>query len=159
LMSLIEDKCDRALRPFLSGFTKPEEVQAMGNALKEAQEYVEAAAANSPIPDLEDIIKDREARIGPALGQLRKDYPSYTGLFDQTEAQMRIALAPSFYQERDTFSLKAELLMRYRDLALRAGATVFPPAVAAAAAAVGSGASIRRETALDRMAVRYDEFL
>jgi hypothetical protein len=157
LMNLIEDKCDHALRPFLSGFTKPDEVQAMNNALKDAQKYLEAAVVNSPVPDLENIIKDRESRISPALLQLRRDYPSHTGLFDQVEAQMKAVLSPSLYLERDTFSLKTELLMRYRDLALRAGATAFPPAVAAAAT-VG-GVPVMRPTALNRMANRYDDFL
>jgi hypothetical protein len=157
LMNLIVKKCDHALHPFLSGFTKPEELQEMSSALKDAQKYLEAAIANSPVPDLEEIIKDRESRISPAIQQLRKDYPKHTGLFDQVEAEMKVVLSPALYRERDTFSLKTDLLLRYRDLALRAGATAFPPAVAAAAA-VG-GPPTTRPTALDRMAEHYDDFL
>lgn len=158
LMHLIEDACDHALCPFLSGFTKPEELEAMKNAVKKAQNYLDAAVAGSPIPDLEDIVKTRESRIGdPVLGQLRTDYPAHNGLFNQVDAVMKLPLSPSIYRERDTFSLKADLLKRYRDLALREGATQFPPQAVAAAAA--SGSSVVRKTMLDRLAERYPDFL
>jgi hypothetical protein len=151
LMYLIEDRCDHALRPFLSGFTKPEESQAMSEALKDAQKYLDAGSQNTPVPELEAMIKEREDRVRPALQSLGQDYPSHAQLFGQLQNLMQQTLSPQIYKDLDTFSLKTELLWKYRDLARRYGATTFPP--------TAPNTPPGPQTALERMAARYEDFL
>ena len=160
VLQWIGEKCNEALQPIETGFTKPEELQNMKLALKTAQDYVQALKTAAPIKDLDDAIKEREASIQPALDQLRQGFPVFVGLLNQVAAAIGKAPSPATYLDRDTFSLKAELLQRYRDLTIRAGAAAFPPAMAAAAGFPGGGQGQMQlaGTALNRLIARDTKF-
>jgi hypothetical protein len=154
LMRITQAKCESALHPFLSGFTKPEEQQAMNDALKGARLYLDAAGQENPIPDLEDIFKKRQKfitrdQLGTAEepGLLRKAFPEYGGLFDQT-AEIIGDVDPTKYRDFDIVTLKVTLLIRYRDLSLRRDPQ-FPASMTAG----------DRKNALERMAAHRDKFL
>lgn len=158
MLRLIQERCDHALHPIVTGFTKPEELQAMNADLRAAQGYVQALSARAAIPDLDAIIKDRETALQPEINVLMQAFPSFAGLLSQLAARIGQPVAPAGYLDRDTFSLKAEMLKQYRDLTLRAGAAVFPPAMAAAAGMGGGGAPQHPDTALGRIVARDSVF-
>ncbi|MBY0375138.1 MAG: hypothetical protein K2Q23_14165, partial [Bryobacteraceae bacterium] len=155
LLALIEERCEEALQPIATGFTKPEEVQAMVTGVNWASTTLDAFTEGKPIPELEAIIQERETRLGPALPELKTtNFPEFAALFTQLEGLKARTLTPALYMDRDTFSLKAELLLEYRDLTLRAGAPAFPPAMTAAAAAGGGTAAAIAPPALVRILSR-----
>jgi hypothetical protein len=156
---LIQEQCDLALRPIVTGFTKPEELEAMHADLKAAQDYVQALSAGLAIADLDKIIKDRENALQPEINVLIQAFPSFAGLLTQLAARIAQPITPAAYLDRDTFSLKAELLKQYRDLTIRAGAAVFPPAMAAAVGVGGGGGAQQHpDTALGRIVARDSVF-
>jgi hypothetical protein len=127
--------------------------------LKAAQDYVQALESSTAIKDLDDTIQEREARIQPDLNDLRQGFPMFVGLLNQVAARIGQPPAPATCLDRDTFSLKVELLKNYRDLTIRAGAAAFPPAMAAAAVAGGNvGQAPPTDTALNRLIAKDTRF-
>lgn len=148
LMRMIDEKCANALRLFLSGFTKPEELQAMNDAAKDARKYLDAAKNGDPVPDFVDVLKKRLDLLKPALQSLQTSYPGYANLFSQA-ASLPTEISPENYRDMDIITTKVKLLAEYRDLALRVGATTFPPPAPA-----GNPLS-----AVERMGAHYAKFL
>jgi hypothetical protein len=132
VLNWLEERCERALSPIGSGFTTPEEIEVMKADLKAAQDYLDFTLGGKPNPDLEKEVTAREGRLEPALNELRTFLNGdFAGLIDAVQA-VGNTIDTSQYVERDTFSLKVELLYEFRQLVSRA-----TPAPRAAAAAVG----------------------
>ncbi|MBV9762587.1 MAG: hypothetical protein JO340_18650 [Acidobacteriaceae bacterium] len=152
LMRITEQKCDRVLHPFLSGFTTPEELQAMNDALKDAGMYLDAACNDKPIPDLEAIFKNRlELFKDKTLAELRKAYPQYCGLFDELK-NFTIPAKPAQYRDFDVVTLKVTLLVRLQELMIRVGGNPCSPPGSSAGSTPAS-------PALQRMTAHRDRFL
>jgi hypothetical protein len=110
VMALIERNCNAALAPIASGFTKPEELQAMQAALATATGYVTALRSGSSIQDLEHQIRARETTVQPQLTALTTSFPSFAGVLAQVAGKANTQITPDQYADRDTFSLQAGML-------------------------------------------------
>ena len=134
---LIQRGCEEALEPVKSGKTDDQELQGMKAALKTAQDLVASIGARNPIAALDTLIQEREKRLqaNNNLANLMAAFPGFAGLLTQVQTNLAAAPGPATYADRDLLSLKAELLMEYRELSVRFGAGVM-------AAAVGGGAPV-----------------
>jgi hypothetical protein len=143
VLARIRDRCNCALSHFESGFTTPDEQQHMRDDLKAAQEYLTAGSEGGTLPDLEREIQEREARLGPRMDSIEGVFPNrYDALCAQVRSQTGKQAGPAAYLDRDTLSLKVDLLCQVGDLMKRAGTAAAAPAVAAAAAAGGATPSL-----------------
>jgi hypothetical protein len=136
VLELIERECQEALKPIETGRTNADELQGMRTSLKAAQDLIASIRAHEPIAVLDSIIQEREKRLqtNNALTTLMAAFPSFTGLLTQVQTNLAVAPSAASYVDRDLLSLKAELLMEYRDLNVRFGAGVIAPAGGAVAA-------------------------
>ena len=123
----IREKCDCALSHFESGFTTPAELKHMHDDLEQAQQYLAAGSQGGALADLEHEIQEREARLGPLLDSIKAAFPNrFDGLCDQVRSQVGKPAGPASYLDRDTLSLKVDLLCQVADLLKRAGPSGAP---------------------------------
>lgn len=152
----IKAKCACALSHFESGFTTPGEIEHMKEDLTLAQNYLTLATNASAIPELEKTIQEREAQLGPRLAAIDLAMPGrFTATIAKVQEQVNEPLTASNYLDRDTLSLKVDLIGQVCELINRACNVVV-----AAAAAVGGApplaAPVDPDTALGRLR-RYQE--
>lgn len=118
----IREKCNCALSHFESGFTTPDELKEMQDDLAAAQQYLTAGSEGGALPDLERAIQEREERLAPLLDSIEATFPKrFDGLCAQVRSQMGHQASPASYLDRDTLSLKVDLLRQVSDLMKRAG--------------------------------------
>ena len=118
----IREKCDCALSHFESGFTTPDELKHMRDDLAAAQQYLTAGSQGGALPDLEGEIHEREGRLGPLLDSIHAAFPNrFDALCAQVSNQISKPAGPAAYLDRDTLSLKVDLLRQVVDLLKRAG--------------------------------------
>jgi hypothetical protein len=118
----IREKCNCALSHFESGFTTPDELNHMHDDLAAAQQYLTAGSQGGALPDLEREIQEREARLAPLLDSIQGVFPNrFDALCAQVRSQIGKPAGPAAYLDRDTLSLKVELLRQVVDLLKRAG--------------------------------------
>lgn len=130
----IQERCAHALTPIESGLTTPEEIEAMKADLNTARNYLMVAVARTQNTDLDKEISDREARLQPALAALAAAHPQFAGLVNQVTAAISTPLSPVNYVDRDSHSLKADLLRAFdQRMNQLAGAPAGSPAAAALA--------------------------
>ena len=128
ILQWTREKCDCALSHFESGFTTPDELQHMRDDLAAAEGYLQDAAESGAQPDLERAIHEREARVQPVLSSIQDTFPQqFEGLFSQVASQISQPIVPADYLDRDTLSLKVDLLRQMSDLLHRAGRTSVAP--------------------------------
>ena len=134
----IREKCSCALSHFESGFTTPDELKHMHDDLAAAQQYLAAGSQGGSLPDLEREIQEREARLAPLLDSTKAAFPNrFDAVCDQVRTQIGKPAGPASYLDRDTLSLKVDLLRQVGDLLKRR----WRPAVTA-----GSASPLRRTT-------------
>jgi hypothetical protein len=114
IMRWIQEKCFDALTPIESGLTTDDEIQKMKANLNTARKYLTLTVDQIPNPDLDKEISDREARLpGDVINHLRKAYPFFSGLITQLEQAVGKPLSPTNYIDRDSCSLRVELLYAF----------------------------------------------
>lgn len=151
----IEEKSNQAIEPIGTGFTSPDELQAMRAAAKSVADLLAAAAHGSPIPDLEKAIAERESRVSDTEKENRlKDClpKEFATLIQQVAAFAGTPIKPEMYFDRDTLSWKVDLLHQYSDLAAR-----LTPATMATASG-GNPAPSPPSAALRRLVQQQDRF-
>jgi hypothetical protein len=149
VLAWIEDSCGRALAPIETGFTNDEELQAMHADVRRAREYLALLARGTQIADLEKEVADREARLRPLLPAVAQAWPlEFGNLVEQVSSAIGTPMVPDLYIDRDTLSIKVDLLNEFRELWNRALA--LKPAVMAAAVG-GGGDAVPSDSALGRL--------
>jgi len=124
----IGERCACALSHFESGFTTPDELKHMREDVAAAQQYLAAGSQGGALPDLERAIQEREGRLAPLPDAVKATFPERFGsLYDQARRQIGVAVTPASYLDRDTTSLKAELLSQAGELVSRAGLSAHAP--------------------------------
>jgi len=125
----IGERCACALSHFESGFTTADELKHMRDDVAAAQQYLTAGSEGGAIAGLERAIQERETRLAPLLDAIKATFPKRFGsLCDQVRSQIGVAVTPASYLDRDTLSLKADLLSQAGDLVRRAGLSAEAPA-------------------------------
>jgi hypothetical protein len=81
--------------------------------LNAARNYLALTVAHAANPDLAQDISDRETRLQPYVAGLGTAYPQFAGLLTQVTAAVNTPLSPVNYVERDSRSLKVDLLRAY----------------------------------------------
>jgi hypothetical protein len=109
----IHEQCSRALTPIESGLTTDDEVQTMKADLNAARNYLALTVAHAANPDLAKEIGDREARCQPYLAGLGNAHPQFAGLVNQVTAVVSTPLSPVNYVDRDSRSLKMDLVRAF----------------------------------------------
>ena len=128
VLGWIRDKCNCALSHFESGFTTPEELQHMRDDLAAAQQYLRVGSEGGALPDLENAIQEREARMAPFLVSIQGAFPKqFDGLCAQVGAQIGKPAIPAVYLDRDTLSLKVDLLCQVGELLRRSESLIEAP--------------------------------
>lgn len=106
----IEERCDRALTPIVSGLTTDEEIQTMKSNLNAARNYLSLTLQQAANPDLDKEITERETRLKPDLEGLATNYPFFSGLIRQLQDAVGKPLSPENYIDRDSCSTRVDLL-------------------------------------------------
>lgn len=149
VLGWVDDLCSHALAPIETGFTNDEELQSMRADVKKARQYLALAAARTQIADLEKEVMDRENRIQACLPIVAKAWPDEFGnLIEQVSNSISTPMDPDLYIDRDTLTLKVNLLNQFRELRERAQA-LEPAAMAAAAGGAVTGSA--SESAVTRL--------
>jgi hypothetical protein len=135
VLQWIREKGNCAVSHFESGFTTADELKHMHDELEQAQQYLTAGSQGGSLPDLEREIQEREARLGPFLDSIKGNFPhQFDGLCDQVRAQIGKPAGPVSYLDRDTLSLKVDLLRQVGDLLKRARPAAAEPGSASPSA-------------------------
>jgi hypothetical protein len=128
VMRWIQERCVDALTPIESGLTTDDEIQKMKANLNAARKYLALTVDQIANPDLDKEISDREDRLKSEVDHLRKTYVHFSGLITQLEQAVGKPLSPTNYIDRDSCSLRVELLQafdqRKNQLANAAGSAV-----------------------------------
>jgi hypothetical protein len=128
VLGWIRERCECALSHFESGFTTADELKHMRDDVAAAQQYLTIGSKSGPLPGLERAIHEREARLRPLLESMKTTFSGrFDGLCDQVASQIGVALIPASYSDRDTLSLKVDLLNQAGDLVRRAGLSAAAP--------------------------------
>lgn len=115
VLRAIQERCTRALTPIESGFTKPEELEAMRADLNAARHCLEVTLAGLPNPDLEKEIAAREDRTAGLVSNPAAAPPQFAGLIQQAAAARLAPLSPDNCIARDIYSLKLDLVRVYQE--------------------------------------------
>jgi hypothetical protein len=130
----------------------------MKEDLSMAQNYLTLATNASAIPELEKTIQEREAQLGPRLAAIDLAMPGrFAATIAKVQEQANEALTASNYLDRDTLSLKVDLIGQVCELINRACNTV--AAAAAAGAAAPLAATVDPDSALGRLRRHQDRFI
>ncbi len=140
ILHWIITSCEDALAPIESGRTNDEELQTMRAAVKYSRDLLHLLEDGKQIPDLETEIGEREKRL--AERTIDQNWPAeFAFLANQVSECMRTPLSPAVYVDRDTLSLKLDLLNEFLGYYERSQSGAYT-AVAASASSSGTGVSI-----------------
>ncbi len=159
----IETSCEDALAPIESGRTNEEELQNMRASVKYALDLLHLLEDGKQIPDLEQEIGEREKRL--AERTIDQNWPAeFAFLANQVSESMKTPLSPPLYTDRDTLSLKLDLLNEFLGYYERSQSGAYT-AAAATASASGPPISITAPrasdvlTALENYRTRFFRYL
>jgi hypothetical protein len=124
----IRERCQCALSHFESGFTTAEELKHMRDDVAAAKQFLTSASQGGAMAELESAIPEREAHLAPLLDAIEGTFPDrFDGLLNQFRSQIGAAVTPASYLDRDTLSMKVDLLGQAGDLVRRAGLSANAP--------------------------------
>jgi hypothetical protein len=147
MMAMIHAHCRAALAPMESGCTTPEEIQKMQALSKTVTGLLESVVNGAPISDLESAITERQERLRNRVQALAAALPEFESLAKQATDES-VKITPKNYIDRDTATLKLDLLndfqmLRDRLSSAKAKGDVRRAEAVTASAAAGATSSLK----------------